>query len=193
MDHVVNKSGNEIIDRNEIVDQVENSENHFKILFEYAPDTIFLLNMKGRILDGNLVAEKLTGYRVKELVGRYITEIDLVSRKHIPKVIKNIAKSAIGLPTGPDEYLLCRNDGSLVDVEVRTYPVTIDNETQILGIARDITERKKTDSKLKETVKELEDFYRMAVNRELKMKELKDEIAELKKELIEYKGDNGKK
>ena len=165
---------------------VKSSEKRFEILFEYAPDTIFLLDLKGKILDTNLVTEKLTGYKVKELVGCYITDIKLVSKRHIPKVIKNIDKSALGHSTGPDEYSLCRKDGSLVDVEVTTYPVTIDDKTQILGIARNVTSRKKIEGELKQKVKDLEGFYQMSVNRELKMKELKGEIVELKKELFKY-------
>lgn len=45
---------------------------------------------------------------------------------------------------------------------------------------RDVTERKKTEGELEERMEELEKFYDMAVNRELRMKELKEEIASLK-------------
>ena len=40
---------------------------------------------------------------------------------------------------------------------------------------------------LKERFKELEEFYDMAVGRELKMVELKEEIERLKEELKRYK------
>ena len=184
---------NGMFGQQEMMDQIEDPGKHFKILFDYAPDTIFLLDMKGRILDTNSVTEELTGYSVKELIGSYITEVNLFSQRHIPKVIKNIAKSALGLSTGPDKYSLHRKDGSPVDVEVRTYPVSIADKTRILGIARDITGRRKIEAELKEKVKDLEGFYEMAVNRELKMKKLKEEIAELREELSKYKGDDGTK
>ncbi|HDZ00289.1 MAG TPA: hypothetical protein ENH52_02340 [Nitrospirae bacterium] len=61
-------------------------------------------------------------------------------------------------------------------------------------IATDITDLKITqkrllqsEKELKNRVKELEDFYDMAVGRELKMKELKSEIAKLNKRLSEEK------
>jgi hypothetical protein len=61
-------------------------------------------------------------------------------------------------------------------------------------IFEDITERRKVEEKLlgsekelKKRVKELEEFYDMAVGRELRMKQLKEEITELKKELEKYK------
>ena len=43
------------------------------------------------------------------------------------------------------------------------------------------------EEELKRRIKELEDFYNMAVGRELRMKELKEEIEELKKELEKFK------
>ncbi|MEW6602668.1 MAG: PAS domain-containing protein, partial [Nitrospirota bacterium] len=62
-------------------------------------------------------------------------------------------------------------------------------------MATNITDMKKTqqrllrsEDELKNRVKELEDFYEMAVGRELKMKELKSEIAKLKKALAAEKG-----
>lgn len=177
----------DISERIEIMEQHKNSEKRFKILFEYAPDTIFLLDLKGKIIDGNKVSEKMTGYRVDELVGRNIIDINLISKNHIPKAIKNIAKGAVGLPTGPDEYSLYRKDGSNVLVEVRSYTVKIDNKTQILGIARDITSRKNIEAQLKSKVEDLEKFYEMAIGREVKMKELKDELSQIKEELARCK------
>ncbi len=48
-------------------------------------------------------------------------------------------------------------------------------------------ELQKREKELKKKVKELEEFYDMAVGRELRMKELKEEIEELKEELKKYK------
>ena len=46
---------------------------------------------------------------------------------------------------------------------------------------------KEENSKLKKRVKELEAFYDMAVGRELRMNELKEEIKKLREELEKYK------
>ena len=48
-------------------------------------------------------------------------------------------------------------------------------------------ELQKREKELKKKVKELEEFYDMAVGRELRMKELKEEIEELREELKKYK------
>ena len=66
--------------------------------------------------------------------------------------------------------------------------------TKVLNIIQDITERKKaegalrkSEKELKKRVKELEEFYDIAVSRELRMVELKKENKELKEELEEYR------
>ncbi|MBI5050002.1 MAG: PAS domain-containing protein [Nitrospirae bacterium] len=56
-----------------------------------------------------------------------------------------------------------------------------------ITILEDITTYKKTEKELTEKVEELEKFYEMAIGREIKMKELKEEIERLKAELSEYK------
>jgi two-component system NtrC family sensor kinase len=48
-------------------------------------------------------------------------------------------------------------------------------------------ELKKHQKELKKRVKELEEFYEIAVGRELRMKDLKEEIEELREELEKYK------
>jgi PAS domain S-box-containing protein len=81
-------------------------------------------------------------------------------------------------------------------LDCRAYPI-LDEKGDIRLVIehlRDITERKKMDKdlkqrerELKEHVKELEEFYDMAVGRELRMKQLKEENKELKEELEKLK------
>jgi HD superfamily phosphodiesterase len=51
----------------------------------------------------------------------------------------------------------------------------------------DLTDRVKLEKDLEKRVKELEEFYDMAVGRELRMIELKEEIAHLREELARHK------
>ena len=55
--------------------------------------------------------------------------------------------------------------------------------TGTLSSGEDVSLRKKIENDLKERIQELEQFYEMAIGRELRMKELKDEIIRLKDEL----------
>jgi two-component system cell cycle sensor histidine kinase/response regulator CckA len=60
----------------------------------------------------------------------------------IPRFSALLAENTLGNPTGPEEFALKRRDGQKVSVEVRTFPVRIKGESLVLGIARDITQRK---------------------------------------------------
>ena len=75
-------------------------------------------------------------------------ETGLLPEDQIPKAIENLEKGLKGFGDGPSEFTLIRKDGSTRDIEVRTYPVTIGNSLQLLGIARDITERKQAEKLL---------------------------------------------
>ncbi len=87
-----------------------------------------------------------------------------------------------------------RKDKSIMPIEVNACLIGHGGKNFILSAARDITEYKRADSalhkseeELKKKFKELEEFYNMAVGRELRMKELKEEINEMKEELKRYK------
>jgi len=140
-------------------DLLRSSEERLKILFEFAPDAYYLSDTKGRFLDGNRVAEALTGYKREELIGKNFLRLELLPRRQVPKVTRLLARNLLGKPTGPHEFVLRRKDGSEVTVEIRTYPVRIDGKLQILGIARDVTERKKWEEALRES----EQKYRVIV------------------------------
>jgi len=75
--------------------------------------------------------------------------------------------------------------GNPIYVAINLYPTKdpSGNVTSVIECIDDITEKTKLEKDLNKRVKELEDFYDMAVGRELKMIELKNEIESLKKEL----------
>ena len=72
-----------------------------------------------------------------------------------------------------------RGDGTEFIGELSISAVKIKGKWHAIGIVRDISERKKMGGRLNEKLNELKRFHRVAVNRELKMIELKKEINEL--------------
>jgi PAS domain S-box-containing protein len=140
--------------------ELQYSEERLKILFESAPDAIYLHDLKGNFLDGNKAAEKLMGYQREEFVGKNFLKLKLVTNNQLNKVAKLLSKNVMSMPTGPDEFTLNRKDGSQVDVEIRTYPVKIRDRVQVLGIARDISERKEIHRKILNVVIETEEKER---------------------------------
>ncbi|MFZ2149206.1 MAG: PAS domain S-box protein [Sedimentisphaerales bacterium] len=152
----------DITERKKAEEALRQSEERLKILFEYAPDAIFLNDDQGNFVDGNRSAEEMVGYAKDELIGKNAYETGLLSEEQVPKAAKNLEELAMGKPTGPDEFILKRKDGSYVTVEIRTFLVRIGNQTLGLGIARDITERKKTELNQDELIKKVDN-----INKEL--------------------------
>jgi PAS domain-containing protein len=62
-----------------------------------------------------------------------------------------------------------------------------DGSFSVMGIFRDITDFKTARAEIDSRVKELEEFYEMAEGRELKMKELKEEVDRLRVEINNLK------
>ena len=172
----------DITKRKRMEEELKSSEERLRILFEFAPDAYYLNDLKGKFIDGNKAAEEITGYKRGELIGKNFLELKLLSPAQIPKSAALLAKNILGQPTGPDEFILNRKDGNQVPVEIRTFPVKIKGQTLVLGIARDITERKRAEHDLNERVKELQCLYgitKIAERPEITLDEIYQEVVNL--------------
>lgn len=139
---------------------LRSSQERLKILFDYAPDAYYLSDLTGKILDANRAAEAMIGGKKADLIGKTFLELNLFGEDQAHKGGEILARNIQGQPTGPDELAVIRRDGSEIYVEVRTYPVVIHDESLVLGIARDISLRKKAE----EEVRKEKDFFESIVN-----------------------------
>ena len=141
-------------------------------------------------LDVNNAAIKHYGYSQEEFLSMTIK--DIRPPEDIPALLENIAKVTKGLDmAGVQRHI--KKDGSLIYVEITSHTLTFAGRPCEIVLANDITDRKKTEDalirsekELKKRVKELEEFYDMAVGRELRMKQLKEEKEKLKQKLEKY-------
>jgi PAS domain S-box-containing protein len=124
--------------------------------FELAPDAYYLHDLTGRFVDGNRRAEELIGVSRQELIGSSFIDLALLPASQIPKAIKLMLMGAAGRPTGPTEFLLRRPDGREVWIETRTQPTQQDGKRLILGIARDISDRKHLEDELRDHQRNLD-------------------------------------
>lgn len=128
------------------------AERRFRQLLEAAPDGIVEVDSNGRIVLMNAAAEKLTGYRRDELLGQSIevlTPQELRSR-HAGHRIAYWA-NPVTRPMGTGlELHVQRKDGERTPVEISLSPVTYDGEMRVTAVMRDVTERKRAESQLRE-------------------------------------------
>lgn len=126
-----------------------NSEEKYRTLLDYAPDSVFLHDLDGMILDLNDKACQSLGYSRNELLGRTITDFSPLA--------KLVGKAGLWdtVASGEEMRFESRHshkDQSIFPVEVKLGRVQLPAGTAILAIARDITERKRSEFALQNQV-----------------------------------------
>jgi PAS domain S-box-containing protein len=182
------KLENEIAERKKTEKELRRKTEELKSVFRASPTGIGLVSSPDRIiLQVNKKLCEMVGYAEEELIGKN-ARILYQSEEEYEKVGKEKYQMIQKYGTGTVETRWKRKDSSILDILLSSSP--IDSNDLSLGVtftALDITNRKRADEEIKKRVIELEDFYEMAVGRELRMKQLKEEIEELREEIERYK------
>ncbi|MCF8118858.1 MAG: PAS domain S-box protein [Deltaproteobacteria bacterium] len=133
--------------REEAEKALRENEERLRILFDQAADTIFVSRPDGRLMQVNQQACRSTGYSQNELLGMNIVDIDAnhTSREKVAQVLETLQP---GRPR-TIESLHRRKDGSTFPVEITIALLQTPAGPLIMGIARDITERKDSEAQLK--------------------------------------------
>ncbi|TAL28402.1 MAG: PAS domain S-box protein [Nitrospirae bacterium] len=168
-------------------DKLAKSEYKLGTIIATDPDCIKLLALDCTIMEINPAGlAMIEADSLSEIVGKSLLPMIVPAyRRPFQKLAEKVFKGGSGML----EFEIIGLKGTRRWLETRALPLrdAKGEITAILEITRDVTERKKTDTEIKERVEELEKFYEMSVGRELKMKELKEEIAQLKADLSGYK------
>ena len=146
----------DITEKTILLAALQKSDARFRTFFEYAPDAIYISDVSGIFIDGNRSAEQLTGYSREELIGRNYFDLALLSPEQFPRALELLERNIAGNPTGPDEFDLQCRDGQLKTVEICTYPLFIEGERCVLGVAHDVTGRKRAEAALNKARESLE-------------------------------------
>ena len=132
--------GVDISDQKQAMKDLKESEERFKMLFDYAPDAYLLSDDMGNIIEANKVAEDITGYKRDKIVGRNVFKMRMLDAAQSMKVSDILTKNSMGIPVNPEKFLIIRDDGMRLIIEMRSYPVRIQDQTLSLLVIRDITE-----------------------------------------------------
>jgi two-component system, sensor histidine kinase and response regulator len=136
--------------------ELDASERRYQLLVDGVRDyAIILLTPVGEVASWNVGAERITGYRAQEIIGRHFScfyEEDMRAEKP-GKLLETALKDG----KVESEGWRVRKDGSRFWADVVIAPLT-NNQRQLQGfssIVRDITERRRADENLRELYAQL--------------------------------------
>lgn len=127
------------------------NEAKYKALFEQSQLGIYLHDMEGRIIDVNEMACQQSGYTRQELLQRSVFD------NHPPTLDSSNLRRDVIIGQWKQwqigqrlvlEGAHQRKDGTIYSVEISTGLVRFNDETHLLAVVQDITERKKANESL---------------------------------------------
>ena len=148
--------------------KLKESEEKYRHLYDNSPFSIVLFDLKGIIIDYNSTLKNFLGYERENIIGKSFLELGLFTPEMVPILKKRLIRYVNGEKLDPIELQIYKKDGTLAWVNPTVSITHIGEETIILIMFQDITERKNTEEKLKET----EENYRIAYERENFYKDL---------------------
>ncbi len=134
---------NNLLTKNELtVNNLKNYVEKMNIIFDSAPDAIFLIEKDGVFIEVNKIVERVLGYNKKEIIGKNFFELSLLPQAELEKVRLGIEKNIRGEEFELKEVIFRNKEGTVVCAQFATYPAIVNERTVILGIVKDISDRK---------------------------------------------------
>ena len=124
----------------------------YRLMFDTIRDTIMFINKNGRIVDANYAAVQTYGYSHSELLAMSIVDLLAPGEKTVMlDKIEQCFKHGCQF-----EVVHRRSDDSTVIMDISTVGMTYGGEKVLVAIARDITDRKRSEELLRLRQRELE-------------------------------------
>lgn len=173
-------SGMDITEQIHIQNALRESEEKYRLMIEESNDMIWTTDPSGGVTFMNSRCEEASGYTFDEIKG---TPIDHCIIKEDLPVAKQAFERVMNGGKVSYEARMRRRDDTVQIISINSVPARKDGAIAgIVNFGRDITMEKLATAELKEKIEDLERFMKATINRELRMKELSDEIERIKKE-----------
>ncbi len=154
------------------------SELRLRSLVERAPDVIYTLAADGTIFSLSPAFETVSDWMRDEWVGKPFA--DLVHPDDLAAAVESFEASLRGETPPPLEMRIRMKTGNYKVFEMSSSPLLEQGRViGELGIARDITERKKAQEAIRRQLHELKRWHDATIGREERMAELKQEVNQL--------------
>lgn len=139
-----------------LLNKIPEGEEKFRALFENAKAGIFIMSLKGDILELNKSFADMHGYTVAEMKRMNLKDFEtLETSKFKPERMRRVL-SGKEINFEVEHY---RKNGKIIPLEVSTNLVKIGGQKYILAFHHDITERRKVENALKENERKYKELF----------------------------------
>ncbi|MFP5487190.1 MAG: putative bifunctional diguanylate cyclase/phosphodiesterase, partial [Acidimicrobiia bacterium] len=139
-------SGRDVTERREAQRRVEESEQRFRSLFDNNSDAVYAFDLDGRFTMMNPAGERVTGWRVDEVLG--VRHTDLMRPAELDTARSRFARAAAGEAL-TFETAIHHRDGRRIELDVTHLPIVVDDEVVgVFGLAKDVTQRRRLERQL---------------------------------------------
>jgi len=151
----------DITERRLIEAALRESEEKFRTIFDRASDGILIADpITKHFLHGNATICSMLKYTEAEVAS--LTINDIHPPQELPHVLEEFKKQICGEKVLAESLPLLRKDGSVFYADVCSAPISIGGKNYLVGIFRDITERKDAEQNLRKQREELSHVSRVA-------------------------------
>ena len=147
----------EIAERMRTEEALKDSEASFRAIFDHANDGILLADEETKkFYTGNNTACQMLGYSLEEI--KNLGVADIHPKEDLPYVLEQFERQVRKEIAVAKDLPVKRKDGTVFYADVNTSSVTLAGRTYLLGLFRDVTERKRSEGALIEAMKVKSDF-----------------------------------
>ncbi|MDX1778231.1 MAG: PAS domain S-box protein, partial [Thermodesulfobacteriota bacterium] len=142
----------EITERKLSETALKDSEEKYRLHFENALDVIYSVNPDLMITSISPSVEKVFGYKPEEVTIKPFTQLNMLTPESLKKASSDAKRIFSGEKIDSVNYEFIAKDGSIKIGEVSSAPLYKDGKVvSAISVARDVTERVKTQKKLVES------------------------------------------
>ncbi|MBA7628437.1 Adaptive-response sensory-kinase SasA [subsurface metagenome] len=146
----VTQISTDITERKRAEDELRESEERFRAIFDNAADGILLADPESkRFHSGNRVMGQMLGCKPEEI--KNLGVVDIHPEEGLPYVIEQFEKQSWGKFTLSRDIPVKRKDGSVFYADVNSVGIALRGKRYLMGIFRDVTERKKAEEALRDS------------------------------------------
>ncbi len=159
-------------------------DGRYKTLFEQVNAAAFLTTLDGKILEANLRSCELLGYDLDGIMQMSLKNIFPQTTDWSQLIEEISSKGGINF-----EAENIKNDGTIFPVDISTSLFIMDGKPVMLALIRDITDRKKSEKKLKESEEKYEGLFECTTDGMLVL-DARGSILDVNKRALELLGLN---